>query len=101
MEVPEKIEMRKIIPVVARISAGKSKLLNILYNINFLECKAGIATKFINLLRYNPTIKQPTFFHLTIKREGEKYNFYRDTNYNFIIGEENQKRNLGYKRVAI
>ena len=29
MEVPEKIEMRKIIPVVARISAGKSKLLNI------------------------------------------------------------------------
>ena len=89
MEESEKIEMRKIIPVVARISAGKSKLLNVLYNIDFLECKAGIATKFINLLRYNPTIKQPTFFHLTIKREGEKYIFYRDTNYNFIIGEEN------------
>ena len=41
MEVPEKIEMRKIIPVIARISAGKSKLLNVLYNIDFLESKAG------------------------------------------------------------
>lgn len=89
MEVPEKIEMRKIIPVVARISAGKSKLLNILYNINFLECKAGIATKFINLLRYNPNINEPRFFHLNIKKEGEKYNFYRDTDYNIIIGKEN------------
>ena len=84
MEVPEKIEMRKIIPVIARISAGKSKLLNVLYNIDFLESKAGISTKFINLLRYNLNIQKPRFFHLTIKKEGEKYNFYRDSNYNIL-----------------
>ena len=89
MEIPEKIEMRKIVPVVARISAGKSKLLNVLYNINFLECKAGISTKFINLLRYNPKIEKPRFFHLNIKKEGEKYQLYLDDNYEIIEGEDN------------
>ena len=89
MEMSEKIEMRKIIPVVARISAGKSKLLNVLYNIKFLECKAGISTKFINLLRYNPNIQEPRFFHLKIKKEAEKYQFYFDSNYEIIEGEEN------------
>jgi len=53
----ERIEQRKITPVAAMISAGKSKLLNVLFNINYLECRAGIGTKFVNLLRYNPDIK--------------------------------------------
>ena len=88
MEIPEKIEMRKIIPVVARISTGKSKLLNVIYNIDFLESKAGISTKFINLLRYNPNIKEPIFYHLNIKKEGEKYEFYKDTNFGIIEGEK-------------
>ena len=87
----EKIEMRKIIPVVARISAGKSKLLNVIYNINFLESKSGIATKFINLLRYNPKLNKPKFFRLKIKKIGEKYEFYRDINYGIIEGDENIK----------
>ena len=102
MEVPEKIEMRKIIPVVARISTGKSKLLNVIYNIDFLESKAGISTKFINILRYNPNIKEPRFYHLNIKKEGEKYQFYRDNKYGIIKGEkyiieENKKINGKYK----
>ena len=63
MSTLKKIEIRKIVPVAAMISAGKSKLLNVLYNINFLECKPGITTKFINLLRYNPNIPEPRFFH--------------------------------------
>ena len=75
-----KIEIRKIVPVAAKISAGKSTLLNTLYNINFLECKAGIATKFVNLLRYNPNIKQPCFYHLKLIRKGEDYIFYKDLN---------------------
>ena len=53
MSVLEKIKMRKIVPIAAMISAGKSKLLNVLYNINFLETKAVIGTKFVNILRYN------------------------------------------------
>ena len=75
-----KIEIRKIVPVAAKISAGKSTLLNTLYNINFLECKAGIATKFVNLLRYNPNNKQPYFYHLKLIRKGEDYIFYKDLN---------------------
>ena len=89
MDDTPKIEMRKIVPVVARTSAGKSNLLNILYNINFLECKPDITTKFINLLRYNPKIEQPSFFHLTLKKEKEKYCFYKDSKYEPITGEIN------------
>ena len=84
----EKIEPRKIVPVAARISAGKSKLLNVLYNINFLECKAGIGTKFVNLLRYNPNIEDPIFYHLKIVKEGEKYIFYKDLTQEIYKGEE-------------
>ena len=83
----EKIEKRKIIPVIAKISAGKSKLLNVLYNIKFLECKAGIGTQFVNFLRYNPNIKEPCFYHLITKKEGENYIFYKDLN-EFYEGEQ-------------
>ena len=74
----ERIEQRKITPVAAMISAGKSKLLNVLFNINYLECRAGIGTKFVNLLRYNPDIKEPIFYHLKVKKEGKEYIFYKD-----------------------
>ena len=53
----EKIEIRKIVPVIGLISSGKSTLLNVLYNIKFLQCKPGKTTKFVNLLRYKPNIK--------------------------------------------
>ena len=76
-------------PVAAMISAGKSKLLNVLYNINFLETKAGIGTKFVNILRYNPNITEPKFYHLRIKKEGEEYVFYKDNLSEDIIGEKN------------
>ena len=76
----QKIELKKIVPVAAKISSGKSQLLNVLYNINFLESKAGIGTKFVNLLRYNPDIKQPIFYHLKLLKEDKKYIFYKDLN---------------------
>ena len=85
----QKIEMRKIVPVAAMISAGKSKLLNVLYGINFLECKAGIGTKFVNLLRYNPNITEPRFYHLRLRKEGDEYVFYKDNLSSEIIGEKN------------
>ena len=88
LEKIEKIEKRKIVPVIAKISAGKSKLLNVLYNINFLECKAGIGTQFVNLLRYNPNIKEPCFYHLIASKEGENYIFCKDLN-EFYEGEQN------------
>ena len=100
----EKIEMRKIVPVAAMVSAGKSKLLNVLYNIDFLECKAGIGTKFVNILRYNPNIKEPRFYHLKVKKEGEDYVFYKDNLSYDIIGAENIKeenKNLNHFLIQI
>ena len=88
MSVLEKIKMRKIVPIAAMISAGKSKLLNVLYNINFLETKAGIGTKFVNILRYNPSITEPRFYHLRIKKEGNEDVFYKDNLSEDIIGEK-------------
>jgi len=94
----EKIEERKIIPIAAKISAGKSKLLNVLFNISFLESKAGIGTKFVNILRYNPDIQKPRFYHLKVEKENGKYAFYKDPNSNVKEGEkeiieENKKVN--------
>ena len=85
----EPIKIRNSVPVAAMISAGKSHLLNVLYNIDFLECKAGIGTKFVNILRYNPEIKEPRFFHLLFKKVGERYIFYKDNSESEVIGKQN------------
>ena len=85
----EKIEERKIVPVAAVISAGKSLLLNLILNIKFLESKTDIGTKFVNILRYNPKTDNPRFYHLKVINEKGKYTFYKDPNYETITGEEN------------
>ena len=82
----KEIEVRKIVPIAAKISAGKSKLLNVILNIDFLETKAGIGTKFVNILRYNPNIDQPRFFHLKIIQKKRKLFFYVDPKYEVKIG---------------
>ena len=95
----EKIEERKIVPVAAVISAGKSLLLNLILNIKFLESKTDIETKFVNILRYNPKTDNPRFYHLKVINEKGKYAFYKDPNYKTIIGEENIiKENIEKKR---
>ena len=67
----QNINIRKIVPIAAKISAGKSFLLNVIYNIDFLECKAGIGTKFVNIIRYNPDLEKPCFYHLkAVKKKG-------------------------------
>ncbi len=84
----EKLDIKYLVPVAAKISTGKSKLLNTLYNINFLESKAEIGTKFITILKYNPKITKPICYHLKVKKEGEKYLFYKD-NSEVYEGEKN------------
>ena len=95
-----KIEPRKIVPIAAKISAGKSFLLNVIYNIDFLECKAGIGTKFINIIRYNPNIDQPCFYHLIIEKNEENYIFKKDPKYKTKFGEKNiinENKNINQK----
>ena len=84
------IDQRKIVPIAAKISAGKSSLLNVIYNIDFLECKAGIGTKFVNILRYNPNIEEPCFYHLKLEKKKEEggYIFKRDKNYEIKFGKK-------------
>ena len=84
----EEIEVRKIVPIAAKISAGKSKLLNVILNIDFLETKAGIGTKFVNILRYNPKIDQPRFFHLKLRQRKNKLLLYIDPKYEVKIGRQ-------------
>ena len=88
MEGVEKIEIRKIVPTISRVSSGKSRLLYVLYNIKFLECRKDITTKFVNILRYNPNISNPCFYHLKLKKQGEDYIFYKDLS-EIYIGEKN------------
>ncbi len=84
------IEKRKIVPIAAKISAGKSSLLNIIYDIDFLECKAGIGTKFVNILRYNPNIEEPCFYHLKLeKKDNGEYIYKRDKDYEMKFGKKN------------
>ena len=85
----EKIEKRNIIPIAAMVNAGKSKLYNVLFNFNFLEYNSGITTKFVNILRYNPNIKEPRFYHLKVVKEGDEFIFYKDHNFEDIVGEKN------------
>ena len=85
----EKIDIKYLVPVAAKISSGKSKLLNTLLNIKLLECKAGITTKFINILRYNPEIKKPIFYHVKVIKIDNKYEFYKDSSEKIYEGEEN------------
>ena len=74
--------------MIAMISAGKSKFLNLISNIDYLECKPGIGTKFVNFIRYNPKINEPHFYHLKVIKEKNKYSFYKDLSYEEKIGKE-------------
>ena len=84
----ENINTRKIVPIAAKISAGKSFLLNVIYNIDFFECKAGIGTKFVNIIRYNPDLKKPCFYHLKVVKKKGNYIFKKDLNYEVKFGKE-------------
>ena len=104
MENLTKIEKRKIVPIAAMISAGKTKLLNVLFNIDFLHCGAGIATQFVNILRYNPKINSPRFYHLKLIQKDDDYLFFIDPKYEIKIGEkviaeENKRINKELKAI--
>ena len=62
--------------------------MNLISNIDYLECKPGIGTKFVNFIRYNPKIKEPHFYHLKVIKEENKYSFCKDLSYEEIIGKE-------------
>ena len=87
-----KIEIKNLCPMIALICAGKTSLLKVFFDVDFLEATAGIGTKFVNIIRYNPDVgKNPKFYHLILKNLGNgNYEFYKDPKME-IIGKENIK----------
>ena len=59
----EKMEIRNLTPVIATISAGKTSLLNAIFNIKFLEVSSHIGTKFVYIIRYNSKVGQVLIFY--------------------------------------
>ena len=86
-----KVEIKNLCPMIAMISAGKTSILKVIYDIDFLEATSGIGTKFVNIIRYNPEVgKNPKFYHLKLKNIGNgNYEFYKDYNFKEIIGKDN------------
>jgi len=80
--------------MIAMISAGKTSILKVIFDVDFLEATAGIGTKFVNIIRYNPSVgKNPKFYHLIVKKtDNEDYDFYKDPNFPVISGSENIKK---------
>ena len=86
------IEIKYLCPTIAMISAGKTTILNVLFNIDFLESSSGIGTKFVNIIRYNPDVgNYPKFYHLKLKlKENGDYDFYKEESTE-IFGKEEIK----------
>ena len=98
----EKVEIENLCPMIAMISAGKTSILRVFFDIDFLEATAGIGTKFVNIIRYNPEVgDKPKFYHLKLKSiDKGNYEFYKDGP--VIIGKEeikkkNEELNKQYK----
>ena len=89
-----KIEIHNLCPMIAMISAGKTSILKVIFDIDFLEATSGIGTKFVNIIRYNPEVgKNPKFFHLVLKNLGNgDYEFYKDPNFKEVVGKDNIKQ---------
>ena len=90
----QKIEIKNLSPMIAMISSGKTSILKVLYDIDFLEVSAGIGTKFVNIIRYNPKVgKEPKFYHLIVKKgKNGKYEYFKDPNFKEVIGSEDIKK---------
>ena len=87
------IEERKLIPLIGKVSAGKTKFLNVLLGEEILESKSGICTKFVNIIRYNPNLDEPLFYHLKLKQKSiGEYSFYKDISKKEIKGIDNIKK---------
>ena len=91
----EEIQLNNLCPMISMVSSGKSRILNVIFNLNILESKAGIGTKFVSIIRYNPEVKDsPKFYHLKItKNDIDNYSFSK-INGSEILGYENIKEKI-------
>ena len=89
-----KVEIRNLSPMIAMISSGKTSILKVIYDIDFLETSPGIGTKFVTIIRYNPEVgNEPKFYPLIVKIGGNgKYEYYKGPKSDEVIGSEKIKK---------
>ena len=64
---------RFAIPIIGRISSGKSTFLNFLLGLkNILETNTNIATKFVCIIRFNQLINKPKAYSVILEERKEK-----------------------------
>ena len=103
----QEITIKYLCPMLAMISAGKTSVLKVIFDIDFLEVSAGIGTKFVNIIRYNPEVgNSPKFYHLLLRKNGEdEYEFYKDEKTEIIgkneIKEKNKQLNEEFKNKEV
>ena len=88
----QNIEERKGLIVIGMISSGKSTFLNSLLGITYLESKDDITTKFVTIIRYNESLKEPKFYHLKLIKQ-EKLQKEEEKKKVNIINESNPEEN--------
>lgn len=92
-----KSDKRFSIPIIGKISSGKSTFLNCILQSNILSCSSNIDTKFICLLRHNKDLKSPKLYKCELRKANidykyEKYEYYYFKKKNVIEG--NIKENI-------
>ena len=93
---PNEIEIKNLCPMIAMISAGKTSLLKVLFDIDYLESSPGIGTKFVTIIRYNPEVgSNPKFYHLLLKKKNDdSYIYLKDIRTEVVEGRENIKKKV-------
>ena len=103
----QKILINNLCPMIAVISAGKTSILKVLFDFDFLTTSAGIGTKFVNIIRYNPEVgNEPRFYHLILRKTRDnEYEYYKDEESEIKgkkeIKEKNQELNDEFKNKQI
>ena len=93
------MSQRKPIPIIGQISSGKSLFLDNLLNLDLLESKSDITTKFVCIVRHNPNLLETKFYHIKFKKKSKdlKTGFieYEEIiDENAIIGSNNIKEKI-------
>ena len=94
-----KEKKRKSIPIIGTISSGKSLFLDNLLNLNLLESKSDITSKFVCIIRHNKDLLEPKFYHIKlIERGKDKITGMKESDYlqdgDDTIGYDNIKEKI-------
>ena len=87
---------RFAIPIIGRISSGKSTFLNFLLGLkDILQTDTKITTRFVCIIRYNEKAEKPKAFNVKLEERKLKINSKNDRlKFNFEKGDEIKGKNI-------